>query len=936
MIKNKAFILVLSLILFISISGVCASNASDVSNNPNLCSNINQISDLTNSTSQVSNNIETSQDVASNSSTNGNIANSANTTTSDNNLDSSNSKVVLQSSQSMLSQTNNNVILGDTYLSTTTTMNCSGNTAYKGDNFIVSLLDGNNNGISGQTIALDFKFGSNNKTYFLTTNSNGEVSIPINLAPNTYTVTYSYSGSTNYSASSNSVDLTVINGIYTIINLLNNTVPKGNSLTVSLTDINGNPLSNRQVNVIFGKGTQYTNPYTITTNSEGKANIQVNLALGSYDVYYTYNGDNTYRNVSGSSPISVVTPTVSKTNTIINGKNLTVYTNYENILYNITLLDASGNPVSDKNIFVSINGLSFEIVTNEKGVASLYLPNGYSAGTYSITYNFKGDSTYNSCQGTNSFIVNNYNTNKTDTVLTADNISMIQNDGTNVSVILTDINGKVLIGQHICITFSVGTNSKDYYATTDNAGKATLPIGLTKGEYTVKYSFTGNSNYNPSSVVIDLTISAPKTPTLIQSSNLTMYQGSGQSYTLTLIDIYGNTIANKEMLIVFTKASGQKFNYTYTTDENGIINIPIGLAVGTYTIQGFYSGDSVYSACNGDIQNIIVNPQPVSSDISINQIISGAISIRDYVLANSLLPDSITLNDKTYTIGDFAYYVAQAIVNINSGNTNSVTLKDVTAAPNPNGDYINGKYDMDKLVNVAIKVVTFVNNHGYDPNYVGTSLGQMSFDDYTYAMVKALIFYSENGRFPNFVSVVSSSVNGGTSSDLPTNQFVSGLNERNNGADASAYYANSTSWKCNSQSSAIISLANSLTSSLTTQADKATAIFNYVRDDISYSYYSNSVRGASGTLSAGKGNCVDQASLVIALCRAAGLAARYCHGQGCTFSSGLVTGHVWAQILIGDTWYSADATSVRNSLGHVVNWNVYSFSDLHKYVVVPF
>ena len=162
----------------------------------------------------------------------------------------------------------------------------------------------------------------------------------------------------------------VIDGVYTIINLLNNTIPKGNSLTVSLTDINGNPLSNRQVNVVFGKGTQYTNPYTITTNSEGKANIQVNLALGSYDVYYTYNGDNTYRNVSGFSPISVVTPTVSKTNTVVNGKNLTVYTNYENILYNITLLDASGNLLDDKNIFVSINGLSFEIVSNEIGRAS--------------------------------------------------------------------------------------------------------------------------------------------------------------------------------------------------------------------------------------------------------------------------------------------------------------------------------------------------------------------------------------------------------------------------------------------------------------------------------------------------------------------------------------------------------------------------------------
>ena len=71
---------------------------------------------------------------------------------------------------------------------------------------------------------------------------------------------------------------------------------------------------------------------------------------------------------------------------------------------------------------------------------------------------------------------------------------------------------------------------------------------------------------------------------------------------------------------------------------------------------------------------------------------------------------------------------------------------------------------------------------------------------------------------------------------------------------------------------------------------------------------------------AGKANCVDHAHLVIALCRAAGIPARYVHGQNCVFSSGLVTGHVWAQILVDGTWKVADATSKRNSLGNIVNW----------------
>ena len=124
----------------------------------------------------------------------------------------------------------------------------------------------------------------------------------------------------------------------------------------------------------------------------------------------------------------------------------------------------------------------------------------------------------------------------------------------------------------------------------------------------------------------------------------------------------------------------------------------------------------------------------------------------------------------------------------------------------------------------------------------------------------------------------------------------------------------------------IQALAASLISGLNTTLEQATAIYDFVRDNISYSYYANTKYGALGTLTKGYGNCVDQASLVIALFRAAGIPARYVHGKGCTFTSGLYTGHVWAQVLVDGVWYCADCTSTRNSLGHIVNWNTASFT----------
>ena len=130
---------------------------------------------------------------------------------------------------------------------------------------------------------------------------------------------------------------------------------------------------------------------------------------------------------------------------------------------------------------------------------------------------------------------------------------------------------------------------------------------------------------------------------------------------------------------------------------------------------------------------------------------------------------------------------------------------------------------------------------------------------------------------------------------------------------------------CQVNSSAIKKIVNSVIKGKTTDKEKASAILNYVRDTVSYSFYYNTKYGAEGTLSAKTGNCVDHTHLLIAMFRTAGLPARYVHGT-CTFSSGSTYGHVWAQVLVGNTWTVADATSSRNSLGSIVNWNTKSFT----------
>ena len=106
---------------------------------------------------------------------------------------------------------------------------------------------------------------------------------------------------------------------------------------------------------------------------------------------------------------------------------------------------------------------------------------------------------------------------------------------------------------------------------------------------------------------------------------------------------------------------------------------------------------------------------------------------------------------------------------------------------------------------------------------------------------------------------------------------------------------------CQSDDYRIKALTSLLTSGVSSTYDKGVKIFNWVRDNLSYSFYYNTEYGAVNTYLNKEGNCVDHSHLLIALARAAKIPARYMHGT-CTFTSGNVYGHVWAQLYINGKW----------------------------------
>lgn len=123
-----------------------------------------------------------------------------------------------------------------------------------------------------------------------------------------------------------------------------------------------------------------------------------------------------------------------------------------------------------------------------------------------------------------------------------------------------------------------------------------------------------------------------------------------------------------------------------------------------------------------------------------------------------------------------------------------------------------------------------------------------------------------------------------------------------------------------SNSASVNALSHSLTKGTSSQYTKGARVFNWVKSNVRYKFYYNTKHGAAGTLKYRSGNCADQAHLVVALSRSAGLPARYVHAKA-RFKNGHVYGHYWAQVKVNGKWVIADTTSKRNSFGAPRNWS---------------
>ena len=701
------------------------------------------------------------------------------------------------------------------------------------------------------------KLTLNGKKYTVKTNGKGVASLKISLKPGTYSLS-AYNPST---AETQKYSIRVLSTISA--SDISKVYTDSKKFKAKFLKSDGKALSKKYIKFKINKKT-----YRVKTNKNGEASLKLTaLRKGTYKII-SYNNDG----LTKTNNVKVY----NKASTTITGEDY-LFLKSDKKVIKAKLLDKFGYaPSSGKVVKFTINKKTYSKKTNNNGIASLTLPT-LSKGEYTVKYNFAGNNLYSKSSSSNKVIILQ---SKSTALSVKSTTSFGQGAKTQFKVALTS-NGIAIPKKSITLKI----NNKTYTKTSDGNGIVSQTIDLNIGNYTVDYSFKGDSKLNSANGSVPITVNERIETNIKWMSETSLFSGT-QNIKVLLCNNASKPIPSADVCLTVNSKT-----YTVSTDSNGYATFILNLNSGTFSMTVKYTGD------NDLKDSVITKSITVKSKyyaIPVEKIIAAASSLKSYYETNKKIPSTININGAIYTASEFLYLMSQAIVNLGNSNTSDITAISVSNPTSPNGNGINSK-TLSKVNYLALAshVLNFIKTNKKAPNYASSTLGKIVFDELLDSFSRILDYYHTNKTLPNNVVITWVALDN------------------------------------------INSLANWLTSGLSSDKDKANALFLWVRDNIDYSFYYNTVKGASKTLSSGTGNCCDQAQLLVALARASGLTARFATGY-CKFISGASYGHVWVQIKIDGTWHALDTTSSRNTFSAIKNWNTASYKDRGTYTTLPY
>ena len=605
-----------------------------------------------------------------------------------------------------------------------------------------------------------------------------------------------------------------------------------------------------------------------------------------------------------------VTKTLKTTNdvksSIVLKINPITTTAQKKITLNATAYTSNNKPLNNVDAVFKINGVTIGKTKTVKGLASLdYTVPKWGAKNYNLLVKV-GETSSTLPQSANTTLklvkdnvtinMGSYSAAPSSKVVFKANITQSNNIPLNNVTVVFKVNdvtiGKTTVLNGMCnMTYTTPKNPKTY--------KLTVKVGETN--YTLSKTFNTNLNVlKPSKITISSNIIASKKSTVTLTAKVTDLTGNLASSGKVAFKINGKTIST---ISVVNGIATLKYNTT-----------PLSTALNNITVV--YSGNSKLNANTTTSKLRLYNYV-----FSYNEVLKKAYDVKVYIEKYNALPKTVMFGSVGVSQVDFLYMVSRVL----STNNSFYAMGYMAKTSSSTSKYGVNIYKND-YASLSKEIAYNFDTYGYSPVNIKVAGYSLSYEDAYYLLTRAVSYLYVNKNLPNYSTVLNIKTANQTSNPSTSNPST------NTVPDGYSQYLVSSK-NCEVNSTAIKNALSKAIAGVTGTYNQAVAIFNYVNKHTSYSGYYNTRYGAIGTLNRGYGNCVDTAHLVIAMMRTANIPARYCHAT-CYFRSGLVTGHVWAEVYVNGKWYKCDGTSNSNTFGNIVNWN--SCGSITRYISLPF
>ena len=461
------------------------------------------------------------------------------------------------------------------------------------DEVLVRLLDWNSSPIGGKTVVISLIDGNNGGFNFspvsLITDADGYARFILDLPAGDYKFLASFDGSSNYSSSNMTFNVSALR-INSQINILGDYdlgnistfVWSNEELKFYLLDESSKVIKDKTILLI---NNQLGQNYTLSSDEDGFFKFNLNLTQGTYDFDLKFLEDEFY----SQSDLSFIVNVLRKDapNISIEKDSLNVYETL-----NILLKDNDGNGIGNKllKIIISDNRGNEETLyaeTNDEGIVDL---TDLTSGIYNLAVSLENDEEYNDASFNSNISVMRKETqiiyqNMTTTAVDVDTDGRI---GKYFFITLKDKEGNLLKNKHVQIGFKGNVYDRD----TDENGSAKLQINLKyAGTYTFAVAYLGDDEYNGSFIVAKIVVNKQK-PSLTVPAKTYKASAKTKTITATFKSASGKAVNGKK--ITFT-VNGK--TYTATTDSNGVAKVNVSLSKkGTYSFTAKFAGNNMYAA----------------------------------------------------------------------------------------------------------------------------------------------------------------------------------------------------------------------------------------------------------------------------------------------------------------------------------------------------